>query len=185
MHRRLFFFVSAAALVMAALPASAQQKTVKQCNAEWTANKASIQASGKTKKAFVAECRGQATAAGAPTAPTITPPRSSRSATQTGSVKTANECSAEWTASKATIQASGKTKKAFMADCRGQTAAGAPASAAPGPRTAATRTQARNVRTAKECNAEWTANKASMSPQQQPRQKAPCSTPIRTAPVRP
>ena len=166
MDRRLVFLIlSAAALVMAALPASAQQKTAKQCNAEWTANKASIQASGKTKKAFVAECRGQATAAGVPTAPTTNPPRSSRSATrtQTGSVKTAKECSAEWTASKATIQASGKTKKAFMAECRGQTAAGAPpASAAPGPRTAATRTRDGNVKTAKECNAEWTANKASI-----------------------
>ena len=43
---------SAAALVVAALPAIAQQKTVKQCNTEWTANKASIHASGKTKKAF-------------------------------------------------------------------------------------------------------------------------------------
>ena len=132
MDRRLVVLIfSAAALVLAALPASAQQKTVKQCNAEWTANKASIQASGKTKKAFVAECRGQATAAGAPTAPTITPPRSSRSATQTGSVKTANECSAEWTASKATIQASGKTKKAFVAECRGQSAGNSTTTAAP------------------------------------------------------
>ncbi len=38
--------------------AVAQQKTAKQCNDEWTANKASIQASGKTKKNFVADCRG-------------------------------------------------------------------------------------------------------------------------------
>src|SRR5229473_5992668 len=48
--------------------AVAQQKTVKQCNEEWTAGKAAIQASGKTKKDFVAECRG-GTAAAAP-APT-------------------------------------------------------------------------------------------------------------------
>ena len=38
--------------------AVAQQKTVKQCNDEWTADKAAIQASGKTKRLFVAECRG-------------------------------------------------------------------------------------------------------------------------------
>ena len=38
--------------------AVAQQKTVKQCNDEWAADKAAIQASGKTKRVFVAECRG-------------------------------------------------------------------------------------------------------------------------------
>ena len=38
--------------------AVAQQKTAKQCNAEWAADKAAIQASGKTKSAFMAECRG-------------------------------------------------------------------------------------------------------------------------------
>ena len=36
----------------------AQQKTVKQCRAEWTANKTAIAASGKTQRAFVAQCRG-------------------------------------------------------------------------------------------------------------------------------
>jgi hypothetical protein len=36
----------------------AQQKTARQCNDEWAANKAAIQASGKTKRVFVAECRG-------------------------------------------------------------------------------------------------------------------------------
>ena len=39
-------------------PAMAQQKTAKECNAGWAADKAAIQASGKTKRAFVAECRG-------------------------------------------------------------------------------------------------------------------------------
>ncbi|MGA7486304.1 MAG: hypothetical protein WBW74_05105 [Xanthobacteraceae bacterium] len=38
--------------------AVAQQKTARQCNDEWSANKASIRASGKTKRVFVAECRG-------------------------------------------------------------------------------------------------------------------------------
>ena len=44
-------------LIASAGAASAQQKTVKQCDAEWQANKASIQASGKTKKDYVAACR--------------------------------------------------------------------------------------------------------------------------------
>ena len=56
-----FTTVACAALVgLLALsqPAFAQQKTVKQCNDEWTADKAANQASGKTKGIFVAECRG-------------------------------------------------------------------------------------------------------------------------------
>ncbi|HYY37555.1 MAG TPA: hypothetical protein VE801_07440 [Xanthobacteraceae bacterium] len=40
--------------------AIAEPKTATQCNSDWTANKASIQASGKTKRAFMAECRGVA-----------------------------------------------------------------------------------------------------------------------------
>jgi hypothetical protein len=59
--------VLAGAVILAA-PALAQQKTAKQCNDEWTANKTALQESGKKKKDFMAECRG--TAAGAPsTAP--------------------------------------------------------------------------------------------------------------------
>lgn len=47
-------------------PALAQQKSTKQCNDEWSANKIAIQASGKTKKVFVAECRGATAAATKP-----------------------------------------------------------------------------------------------------------------------
>src|SRR6516165_12237130 len=43
--------------------AIAEQKTASQCNDDWSANKASIQASGKTKRVFTAECRGVALAA--------------------------------------------------------------------------------------------------------------------------
>lgn len=53
-------------------PAYAQQKTARQCAEEWKMNKAAIQASGQTKRAFVAECRGP-TAAAAPTQPTPAP----------------------------------------------------------------------------------------------------------------
>src|SRR5688572_15841642 len=41
--------------------AVAQQKSSKECNLEWAASKAAIQATGMTKRAFVAECRGIAT----------------------------------------------------------------------------------------------------------------------------
>jgi ferredoxin len=39
-------------------PTLAQQKSVKQCSSEWTADKPAIRASGRTKKVFMAECRG-------------------------------------------------------------------------------------------------------------------------------
>jgi hypothetical protein len=86
---------SAALIGLLAMPvgALAQQKTVKQCNEEWTANKASIQASGKKKSDFVAECRaGQATAA--PAAPTTAqkapaPPAAAAPPPSTGSKQAA------------------------------------------------------------------------------------------------
>src|SRR5436305_5578550 len=40
-----------------------EPKTARQCNSDWAANKTAIQASGKTKRAFVAECRGITVAA--------------------------------------------------------------------------------------------------------------------------
>ena len=55
-------------LLALAQSATAEPKTASQCNADWAANKASIQASGKTKRAFVAECRGVPIAARQPTA---------------------------------------------------------------------------------------------------------------------
>src|ERR1700716_3209385 len=59
--------VGAALLGLLALsPAQAQQKTAKQCADEWTAGKATIQASGKTRRGFIAECRGVPVVATAP-----------------------------------------------------------------------------------------------------------------------
>src|SRR5262245_50695387 len=54
------FAVCAALLGLLALSLSAiaEQKTARQCNDDWSANKAAIQASGKTKRVFMAECRG-------------------------------------------------------------------------------------------------------------------------------
>jgi hypothetical protein len=47
-------------LVMLAPPASAQQKSAKACQKDWAANTAALQASGKTEKAYIAECTGKA-----------------------------------------------------------------------------------------------------------------------------
>src|SRR5262249_52005526 len=45
-------------LLALAQSAGAEPKTARQCNSDWVANKTAIQASGKTKRAFVAEGRG-------------------------------------------------------------------------------------------------------------------------------
>jgi hypothetical protein len=58
-------------LAVASVPASA--KTMKDCQTEWRADKAAMQAAGKTEKAYVAEChppaakKAAATPAAAPT----------------------------------------------------------------------------------------------------------------------
>ena len=49
-------FVAVVGLLALSQSAVAEQKTTRQCN-DWSANKASIQASGKTKRVFMAECR--------------------------------------------------------------------------------------------------------------------------------
>jgi hypothetical protein len=56
-------------LWLASTPALAQQKTVKECQAEWQANKANNQAKGVTEKAYVDQCRS----GGAAAAPAATP----------------------------------------------------------------------------------------------------------------
>src|SRR5271165_6258167 len=70
--------VTAASIAVLPLSAYAQQKTAKACEAEWRSNKAAIQGSGKTKKAYIVECRsGTAqTATTTPAAPAPTPPPS-------------------------------------------------------------------------------------------------------------
>jgi hypothetical protein len=107
---------------LACFPAAAQQKTAKQCSDEWTANKASIQASGKTKKAFVAECRGQPTPAAPKPSRAASKPPGTAAPSPAANVKTAKQCNDEWAANKESIQASKKTKKQFLAECRAQPA---------------------------------------------------------------
>ena len=60
----LAMLVSLAALVP---PASAQEKSAKACQKDWAANTAALQASGKTEKAYIAECIGKTAKASAPT----------------------------------------------------------------------------------------------------------------------
>jgi hypothetical protein len=70
MRMRLFTAVGTAMLVSLALAsAPALAKTKKDCTKEWQADKAAMQAAGKTEKAYVAECSGKGTAAKPAAAP--------------------------------------------------------------------------------------------------------------------
>lgn len=72
MRSRLFAAACAALAgsLIAAGPASAKLKTAKECNAEYAANKADIQANHQTKTAFLKACRAQDEGTAAPAAAT-------------------------------------------------------------------------------------------------------------------
>src|ERR1700730_11711743 len=76
--------------------------------------------------------------------------------------KTAKDCTAEWRADKAGMQARGVTEKAYVEQCKGgaeptaATPASKPADAAPSQPRQATST---GSKTAKDCIAEWRADK--------------------------
>jgi hypothetical protein len=79
--------------------------------------------------------------------------------------KTAKECIAEWRADKAGMQARGTTQKAYVAQCRGgpePTAAAPSANPAETAPAAPARTTDSGGKTAKDCVAEWRADKAGM-----------------------
>jgi hypothetical protein len=159
----------AAAVACSISVAPATAKTAKECTAEWRADKVGMQARGVTEKSYVEQCRGGAepTAAAPAPKPTETaPPPAPREATTTGS-KTAKDCIAEWRADKAGIQARGVTQKVYVEQCRGgaapaepptPSAATPPAPAVPSPTTNPSSSQ----KSAKECLAEWRADKAGM-----------------------
>jgi hypothetical protein len=169
MHNGLFI---AAAVAWSISGAPAFAKTAKECTAEWRADKVGMQARGVTEKAYVEQCRGGAepTAAAPAAKPVETaPPPTSRQTTATGS-KTAKECTAEWRADKVGMQARGVTEKAYVEQCK---VGAAPAASAPPPKPTAATPQtpaapspststSSSQKTAKQCTAEWRADKAGM-----------------------
>jgi hypothetical protein len=159
MRLQVAVFVSFAAFGFVSISphALAQQKTVKECQQEWRANKAANQANGITEKAYVAQCRGGGSAPPGQTTAAPPAPAPIPSATATGQ-KSAKDCREEWRANKAANQASGVMEKVYVAQCRGG-AAPAQSNASPPPpaRPAPTAT---GQKTAKECRDEWRANKA-------------------------
>jgi hypothetical protein len=163
-------FITAAVVFSICIGSTVFAKTAKDCTAEWRADKAGMQARGVTEKAYVEQCKGGAepTAATPASKPADAAPSLPRQATSTGS-KTAKDCIAEWRADKVGMQARGITEKAYVEQCKD---GAAPAAAAPPPRptavtpapsavpaqTSGTPTQ----KTAKDCIAEWRADKAGM-----------------------
>jgi predicted secreted protein len=145
---------------------SAFAKTAKDCTGEWRADKAGMQARGVTERAYVEQCKGGAepTAVAPAAKPAEAAPASSpRQTTATGS-KTAKECTAEWRADKAGMQARGVTERAYVEQCKGGAAptASAPApqptaATPPAPAAPRTPTSMSSSKTAKECVAEWRA----------------------------
>ena len=136
----------AAAFLSFSVPSSHAAQTAKACEEQWKSNKKSIQASGRKKKDFIAECRGANPMATAPAAPA--PARS-------GATTPAQACEEQWKANKPSIQASGKTKKVFIGECRGTNPV-ATAPAAPAPARSSSTTPA------KACEEQWKANKPSI-----------------------
>ena len=143
-------------------------KTAKECTAEWRADKIGMQARGTTERAYVEQCKGgtepTATPSVKPTEGTIAAP-SPRQVTATGS-KTAKDCKVEWRADKAGMQARGTTEKSYVEQCKSSsTPSPLPPEAKP---TAAKPTPApppqagASSKTAKDCIAEWRADKAGM-----------------------
>jgi hypothetical protein len=161
--------VTAIGCFMSAAPATFA-KTAKDCTAEWRADKAGMQARGVTEKSYVEQCKsGAEPTASAPAAKPAeaAPPPAPRQATTTGS-KTAKDCTAEWRADKAGMQARGVTEKAYVEQCKGGASPVAvapppkPAHAAPSTAAAPSTSTSSSQKTAKDCIAEWRADKAGM-----------------------
>ena len=156
--------IAAAVVSSIFLSTGALAKTAKDCRAEWQADKAGMQSRGVTEKAYIEQCKGGAepTAAAPPAKPiesTI-----ATQATTSGS-KTAKDCKAEWQADKAGMKTRGVTEKAYVEQCRGGSSPVVAAPQAPPPAPAAPPTQtgtSSSQKTAKECVAEWRADKAGM-----------------------
>jgi hypothetical protein len=129
----------AAVIGVMALASPAAAKTAKECRAEWTADKAANQAKGITEKVYVDKCKAETSAEkpkAAPAAASAADEKASKAKTSTktaappaGDKKTVKECETEWQANKAANQAKGITEKAYVAQCRGGTAAATPAAA--------------------------------------------------------
>jgi len=167
MKQALLIFGFSAFIASSLLSSPSSAKTVKACDEEWKANKATIQASGKKKKDFITECRAETASTEPSAAPAAqaTPaetPNSSATAPRSGSAKTLRACAAEWMANKESLQAGGKTRKDFITECRAGTETTAAATTAPSPGMTPSAAPTAGKKTVKACEADWKANKAAI-----------------------
>lgn len=128
---RVILMLGAAVACGAIFLESAAAKTAKDCTAEWRADKANMQAKGMKEKAYVDQCKAadEPSAAAAPKTTTAAPATAAKQTADSGQ-KTAKQCTEEWRADKAGMQARGTTEKAYVDQCK---SAGA-ATAAPPPK---------------------------------------------------
>jgi len=142
----------------------ASAKTAKDCKAEWQADKAGMQSRGVTQKAYIEQCKGGAEPTAA--APSVKPKEAPAPTEATaGGSKTAKACKEEWQADKAGMKARGVTQRAYVEQCRGGSTPVVAAPQAPPPIPAATpspSSTSSSQKAAKECIAEWRADKAGM-----------------------
>jgi hypothetical protein len=115
------------AATAAASSSTGQQETVKQCTADWQANKAANQVNGITEKAYVAQCHGgtpSTTATATPAAPNP-PPASAAAPTSNPSAAPAAATSAPYSAKPApTVAATPKGANQYATE--GQAKASCP-----------------------------------------------------------
>lgn len=139
--------------------ASGQQ----ECSLTSASKLCTLRSSGEKKKDFVEACRAgtETIPGGAATAPAAVP--AAEAPGPSAGVKTAKECDAEYKANKEAIKASGEKKKDFVAACRagrGTIPAGNAVAPTPTPsESTAPAPSEGGGKTAKECNAEYKANK--------------------------
>ncbi len=165
----LFAYVAISVSVILSDPALS--KTAKDCTAEWRADKVGMQSRGVTEKSYVEQCKASETTPAAsvpsqkPTA--AAPPNALKQTGTSTSGKTAKDCVAEWRADKAGMQARGTTEKAYVDQCRNGSntpTAATPASrpSVTAPAAAPAQSTTSSQKTAKDCIAEWRADKAGM-----------------------
>jgi hypothetical protein len=161
--------ITAAVVFSIFMNTDASTKTAKDCRAEWQADKAGMQSRGVTEKTYIEQCKGGAepTAAVPAAKPTEASPAPAQATT--GGPKTAKDCKGEWQADKAGMKARGITERAYVEQCRSgstpivATPEATPTAPAPAPAAAPSQTgTSPSQKTAKECVAEWRADKAGM-----------------------
>jgi hypothetical protein len=128
--------ILAAAMGLSGAGDAKAASAAQMCADQWKQAKAAGTTNGMTRKDFVAQCKAQQDAGAPAAAPAAAPapaPMAPAPAAAAGG-KSAKDCSAEYSANKDAIKASGQKKKDFIAACRsGAETVPPPAAAAPAP----------------------------------------------------